>query len=199
MKVISPPKDFADFRSVSRSLIEEEIPPAQINFRADNDLFREPWLPSQPPSPPSSPLKVSKNRLRWMQTISMFRSEDTWHLLYRLLWKIRANPRILENPADPDVIEAERRAKQVSRDIHKMHAFVRFNKVDTPEGEYFVAWHKPQHRILRAGAVFFKNRFGSMRWSILTPDESAHWDLQTLRFSSGVESPPAFSDSVESH
>ena len=35
-------------------------------------------------------------------------------------------------------------------------------------------------------APWFRNRFGSMRWSILTPDECAHWDLRELAFSPGV-------------
>lgn len=200
MKNISPPKDFSEFREMSRSLIAEEIPPTEIDFCVSSDSFIkiQKYQPQLVSSPFSSPIKVSKKQLYWMKNISMFRSDDTWNLLYRLLWKIRGNQRILENPADPDVIEAERRAKQVSRDIHKMHAFVRFKKIDVDKREYFIAWHKPQHKTLRAGAVFFKHRFGAMRWSILTPDESAHWNLETLSFTPGVETQPTFSDSVES-
>jgi uracil-DNA glycosylase family protein len=40
------------------------------------------------------------------------------------------------------------------------------------------------------GAPFFAARFANMHWSILTPDESAHWDGKRLTFSSGVEIPP---------
>ena len=86
---------------------------------------------------------------------------------------------------------------QVRRDLHKMHAFVRFRKIeddrmddsnpflphvddhapDAPEKhEHFIAWYQPDHRILRLAAPFFAERFAIMRWSILTPDESVAWD-----------------------
>ena len=39
---------------------------------------------------------------------------------------------------------------------------------------------------MEAMAPWFVERFGSMRWSILTPDRSAHWDTHELRFGPGV-------------
>ncbi|MDQ2711532.1 MAG: UdgX family uracil-DNA binding protein [Acidobacteriota bacterium] len=54
------------------------------------------------------------------------------------------------------------------------------------EPEQFVAWHKPDHLIVEAMAPWFAARFGSMRWSVLTPDRSAHWDLTELTFGPGV-------------
>ena len=36
-----------------------------------------------------------------------------------------------------------------------------------------------------------------MQWSILTPDACAHWDGTRLRFSPGVEAPPAIDDPTE--
>jgi DNA polymerase len=74
----------------------------------------------------------------------------------------------------------------VRRDMHKMKAFVRFRRVPDSDPECFVAWHKPDHYIVEAMAPWFVRRFGSMRWSILTPDKSAHWDLEELRFGPGV-------------
>jgi DNA polymerase len=67
---------------------------------------------------------------------------------------------------------------------------VRFKKVKDSEGERYVAWYKPDHKSIWLGAPFFAARFASMRWSILTPDGSAHWDGHALTFSEGVESPP---------
>ena len=64
-------------------------------------------------------------------------------------------------------------AKAVRRDIHKMHAFVRFREID---GDAFVAFFEPEHHIVRRAASFFVNRFTNMRWSILTPELSIHWD-----------------------
>ncbi len=61
--------------------------------------------------------------------------------------------------------------------------------------EHFVAWYEPDHRILPLAAPFFAERFGIMRWSILTPEASVSWDPVTKRmaFGPGVprESAPA--------
>src|SRR5690606_1042557 len=109
---------------------------------------------------------------------------------YRLLWRIQAHPRALEDMTDRDVERVYELARQVRRDIHKMRAFVRFRLVDTgdePEaGEHYVAWFEPEHHILRFNAGFFVRRFTTMRWSILTPEDSLHWDGQVL-----AEGPPA--------
>jgi uracil-DNA glycosylase len=68
-----------------------------------------------------------------------------------------------------------------------MHAFVRFRLVaDEDGGEHYVAWFEPEHHILRANAGFFVRRFANMRWSILTPAGSLHWDGEVLS-----EGPPA--------
>ncbi len=76
--------------------------------------------------------------------------------------------------------------KAVSRDMHKMKAFVRFRRVANSNPEHFVAWHKPDHYIVEAMAPWFAARFGAMHWSILTPDKSAHWDLEELTYGPGV-------------
>ncbi|MBA3502214.1 MAG: UdgX family uracil-DNA binding protein, partial [Deltaproteobacteria bacterium] len=105
-------------------------------------------------------------------------------LAYRVLWRLaHGEPALLDNAADVDVRALVLRAKAVTRDLHKMHAFVRFRQVDD---ETFVAWHAPDHFILERAAMFFVDRFASMRWAILTPDKSAHWDGEQLTFSAGV-------------
>jgi DNA polymerase len=81
-------------------------------------------------------------------------------------------------------------AAQVRRDEHKMRAFVRFVRVSEENETRYVAWYAPDHLIVRRAAPFFADRFASMRWSILTPDESAHWDGHALSFTEGVP-PPA--------
>ncbi|WP_458095013.1 UdgX family uracil-DNA binding protein [Roseomonas sp. WA12] len=53
-------------------------------------------------------------------------------------------------------------------------------------GVRYVAWFEPEHHILRAEAGFFVRRFAGMRWSILTPEVSAHWDGVEVRFGPGA-------------
>ena len=76
--------------------------------------------------------------------------------------------------------------KEVRRDAHKMKAFVRFRKIIRDGEEYFIAWHRPDHRIVRKVAPFFSRRFKGMNWTILTPDESVVWDQESLQYGDGV-------------
>jgi uracil-DNA glycosylase family protein len=63
--------------------------------------------------------------------------------------------------------------------------------------EHFIAYYKPEHRILRLAAPFFTERFAIMRWTILTPDETASWnpDTKQLHFGPGVPRDHAPADS----
>jgi DNA polymerase len=114
------------------------------------------------------------------------------------LWRIAfENHHLLKVETDDEVIHLLRMEDAVSRDVHHVHAFVRFKKVTDAEGERYVAWYKPDHKSIRLAAPFFAKRFASMRWSILTPDGSAHWDGKSLRFTEGVDAPPANEDALE--
>ena len=84
--------------------------------------------------------------------------------------------------------------KAVRRDIHKMHAFVRFREVGAPDAERraFAAWFEPDHRIVEAAAMFFARRFGDMDWVIATPDLTARFEAGALGFeiTDGAFRPP---------
>ena len=97
---------------------------------------------------------------------------ERFALLYTLLWRLQVQRMLIDDHADPLVRKCDELAKAVRRDIHKMRAFVRFRELD---GAY-VAWFEPAHHIVRANAGFFVRRFASMKWSILTPELSIHWD-----------------------
>jgi uracil-DNA glycosylase len=122
------------------------------------------------------------------------RSSERFGLLYRLLWRIAHGERaLLEICTDPDVCRAVRMAQSVRRDQHKMRAFVRFRHVAGVRPEQFVAWFEPEHHVVEAVAPFFRARFAGMRWSILTPERSVHWDGAALSFAAGArrQSAPA--------
>jgi DNA polymerase len=75
----------------------------------------------------------------------------------------------------------------VRREIHKTHAFVRFREVRSEDAPVYIAWFEPAHHTLEAAAPFFVRRFATMRWAILTPRVSAHWDGDELSFADGAE------------
>ncbi len=76
--------------------------------------------------------------------------------------------------------------KAVRRDAHKMKAFVRFRRIVDASGEHYIAWHRPDHYSLRSTCDFFARRFDVMRWTIMTPDESASWDGREISFGPGM-------------
>ncbi len=51
-------------------------------------------------------------------------------LLYQLLWRLQHEPALRGDPLDPQWIQADRMAHAVTRDQHKMKAFVRFRPID---------------------------------------------------------------------
>jgi DNA polymerase len=120
------------------------------------------------------------------QTAILHRDPERFALLYALLDQARDDSRIMEDRADPLLRRIDMLAKAVRRDMHKMRAFVRFRALDDGAGERYVAWFEPEHHIVRANAGFFVRRFASMRWSILTPELSIHWDGETLNEGPGA-------------
>ena len=137
------------------------------------------------------PLSVPRRFVEIATLASCHREPGKWAMLYRLLWRLVHEGRsLLDVASDDDVHAVEQMAAQVRRDEHKMRAFVRFTRVEEDPGERYVAWYQPDHLIVRMAAPFFADRYPSMRWSVLTPDLCAHWDLQELTFTAGIAAPP---------
>ncbi|MCZ8369616.1 MAG: UdgX family uracil-DNA binding protein [Porphyrobacter sp.] len=190
------PDDFAFWRERARGLIQCDVPPdrvAWIEPGATGDLFGsegpsrsgDKRLPA--PSADASPVRASQRFITIARSAALHSDPARFGLLYRVLWRLQRQPRLMEDKADPDVRRLEDLAKSVRRDAHKMHAFVRFREVAEEDGTpHFVAWFEPDHHIVRTEASFFMRRFANMRWSILTPRGSVHWDGETMR-----EGPPA--------
>lgn len=187
---LEAPDDFAEWREQARRALAARLPPDRVIWHepgaAAGDLFasRQARLP---PADPAFTLRVSRRFISSAGSAILHSDSLRFDLLYRLLWRLRENPALLQDAPDPDVKRLDDLERGVRRDIHKMRAFVRFRAVEEAGGgERYVAWFEPQHHILRANARFFVDRFTAMRWSILTPRGSLDWDGATLR-----EGPPA--------
>lgn len=133
--------------------------------------------------------KVEKLPVRMrehLDKILLHASPERFALVYRLVRRWRENPHLFAIGSDPDVARAASMGKSVRRDMHKMTAFVRFREVESGDGaKSYVAWFEPEHHVVAATAPFFMKRFTSMRWSILTPRRSAHWDRERLTIAEG--------------
>ena len=184
--VLSSPDDFDGWRDAARGLAALGVPPEAVFWQVGDgaeDLF----APAAEPVSPAARFAVARAFLDLAGKAILHRDPERFALLYTLLVRLRAEPGSIEDAADPLIRRLEQLAKEVRRDIHKMRAFLRFREVAEAETERFVAWFEPDHHIVRANAGFFVDRFASMRWSILTPELSLHWDGRMLSEGPGAE------------
>ena len=213
--VLARPDDFEGWRDAARGAALAGIAPERIVWSVaggQGDL-----LGAADTSEPHVPdfgdrlldkLSVKPEFMEMAKAVVCHRDPERFSLLYRLLVRSQDDRDLVRHAADPDVHRAETLHKAIRRDAHKMHAFVRFRKVEREDGdagpygdlEQFVAWFEPDHFIVRRESGFFTRRFANMIWSILTPYECMHWDGKALEFTPGVDKSAApTGDSLEEY
>jgi len=180
------PADFAGWRTAARDLIRANVQPDQVEWLeagTSGSLFGEHSAAAAADG--TATFNVPRSFVELASVVALHKDPSRFALLYRLLWRLRREPHLLSDKLDADVARAGGMRKSVERDIHKMHAFVRFREIAGSADGFRIAWFEPEHHILEAAAPFFVRRFANFRWSILTPEQSAHWDTQTLSFGPG--------------
>ncbi len=187
--VIAP--SFASWRQAARGLVMRGVEPREVEWREAEDdqasLGISIGAPVVGDAQPSPAMRVSRRFVELAEAAACHGDPQRWALLYRLLWRqTHGEPRLMEVASDPDVHRLLRMEKAVRREIHKLHAFVRFRTVEHEGGTHYVAWFEPEHHVVERGTPFFVARFPSMRWSILTPRRCARWDGERLAFTPGV-------------
>ncbi|MCJ2029738.1 UdgX family uracil-DNA binding protein [Methylobacterium sp. J-043] len=175
---LAPGADLSGFRAAARRLIAAEIPPENTVWQSEApSLFGAETAPVD-----GLPLRLPRAVTELIPMVVPHRDPERYGLLYALLWRVLHGERaLMEVLSDPLVHRLHRMRKAIGRDLHKMHAFLRFRRMPGEGPERFVAWFEPDHHILEAAAPFFVDRFRALTWSILTPEGSAHWD-GSLRF-----------------
>lgn len=200
MECVDPGKTFGSWRKAARDLLERRVSPQNVLWETGglfgSSVVRDTPQPCVVPKVPAAFLGLA-------QTVSYHNDPQRWALLYKILWRItHGGERHHTSIAiDPDITAARLMEKSVRREIHKMHAFVRFRLMETDPltgRERYAAWFEPDHYIVEPGSTFFKKRFSSMDWSILTPKGCAHWNGGKLLFTPGIaKNPIANSDEIE--
>jgi DNA polymerase len=180
---------FEGWRAAARDLLARGVRPQEVSFTDEEQLGLFAALAAEPAAPHEGGARAAVPRafLSLARRVACHREPARWDRLYRVLFRAaREGERVLDDPADADVLALARMADAVRHDVHRVHALVRFRRVEE-EGSAVrhVAFHRPEHRTLRLAAPFFARRFPGMRWSILTPDASAHFD-GALSFGPGV-------------
>jgi len=183
--------DFAGWRAAARALRTEGVAPQAVVWTVERELF-DMDAPSV-----ALPFTVPAAFVELAEQVVLHRSPDRFALLYRILWRLEREPRLVDNPADPDMARARDMAKAVSRAAHKMKAFIRFRRVEGAATETYAAWFEPAHRVTEAVAPFFARRFTAMDWTILTPDACVAWDGQRRTVSEGADPADAPSEDAQ--
>ena len=191
---------FDDWRSEARALLSDEVAPNQVHWspednqlglfdQIDGETSKEKGADASLNGGGKSPrVSVPSPFLELARHVACHRDPARWQVLYQTLWRIvHGERRLLEISTDEDVHRLQLMKKAVKRDVHKMKAFVRFRKIEANKAvETYIAWHRPDHLIMRLAAPFFSRRFKGMLWTILTPNESAHWDQKQLTYGPGL-------------
>ena len=106
----------------------------------------------------------------------LFLSElpDREMLIYRLVKTIitKNDATVLENFADETILKAAQIEKMISREVHRMHAFVRFQK--TQQGVFY-APVEPDFNVLPLIGEHFERRYADQAWVIF--DTRRHYGI----------------------
>src|SRR4051812_32237207 len=188
-----PPRPWGEVETAVAVRVRGETCPERASFpagelcpapdRPSPVSFADTFSPWEKVDASAPPLLLPRSVRECITEAVPHRDPERYALLYALIWRVLRGERGLpEVASDPLVHRLNRMRRAVRRDIHKMHAFVRFRRTNESGAERFVAWFEPDHFILEAAAPFFVERFRALAWSILTPVGSAHWDRERLVF-----------------
>jgi DNA polymerase len=212
--------DWPGFSRAVRGLRVAGVASEQVRWRvpeageaATGDLFDidVEQRPSDLPAGP--PLALPRSFVEAAREVFLHADPYRLPLLHRLALRIADDSQAWADPLHEDRLLFERHLREVRREIHKMHAFVRFRRlvdpgpadIDADFDDAFaqrldaafdreadearvrhVAWFEPAHHVLEAAAPFFARRFATMRWAILTPRASVEWNGRALAFGPGA-------------
>jgi probable DNA metabolism protein len=174
------------------ALVSAGIDPGRVRWRergrAQDGLFDAQEAPEPLPGerkPFAAFQALPDGFLVLCRAVAMHCDESRFLKLHRFASALAGDPHIWHDTLDPRRLELEGMMREVRREIHKMHAFVRFRAVGESEELRHIAWFEPTHYVVRAAVPFFVRRFAAMRWTIVTPRISAEWDGERVSFGPG--------------
>lgn len=171
---------FATWRDQARVLLGHGIDPAQVTWAQGpmDDLLAVPAPLPEGAGPFRA--RVPAVLLEQLEQASRYRGEQRWSLLYEVLWRVAHGDRTAMLAGERLGSELQRRIKQVGREAHHLHAFVRFVPLPAVLADQLqldlVAFHEPAHDILESASGHFAERLGRQRWLIATPLDGIRFD-----------------------
>ncbi len=193
MKQFAFAPTFTAWQQAARRALRADVEPGAILWQELDDTQPALGMFDDPGDEPALAMPATEHRVPRAfvdvaRRVACHRDPQRWALLYRILYRLtHGEAHLLAIAVDADIHLLTQMDRAIRRDVHKMHAFVRFRAVTAEDGEtWYIAWFEPEHLIVEMDASFFTDRFASMRWSILTPDRCAHWDGCALHFTAGM-------------
>jgi probable DNA metabolism protein len=171
---------FDTWRQQARWLLSHGVDPSRVSWASEGvtDLFA-----SDEPLPEAlGPFqaRIPRTLVDTLEQAARYRGDQRWSLLYEVLWRVSHGDRTAMMAGDRLGSELQRRIKQIRRESHHLHAFVRFVALPQNPGPQYVAWHEPAHDILLSASEHFIGRMGRHRWLIATPGDGVYYDGEQM-------------------
>ena len=135
MKRILLEPDFDAWREAAREALRQGYQPGELDLQDASLPTTLELTLEQNEAPTGIPVAsphVPKAFFQAAKFAAAHRDTQRWNLLYRVLYRLQSNRDLLNVEVDEDVAQFLRLESQVHRDLHKMHAFVRFRMVLEP-------------------------------------------------------------------
>jgi DNA polymerase len=188
MRVVALPRigTVAAWRHQARALAKAGVAPEAVAWQVGQTDAAEDLFASADPVALMRPttLRLPRDAINSIETALCHRDPQRFVRAYDIVLRLADGRLKWGDRSYPALGRLLLQEKAVRRDIHKMHAFVRFREAGRPDAarRAFVAWFEPDHLINEAAAPFFARRFGDMDWVIATPDLTARFEDGQLAF-----------------
>ena len=117
--------------------------------------------------------RAGKGVEKWLRRCFLTEKPGTERLIYHFVRRQMATElNVAQDASDPLIRDLQMLDKQMGREVHRMHAFVRFQ--ETPDG-MFVALVNPDFNCLPLLGPHFSARYPAMHWLIY--DTKRHYGL----------------------
>ncbi|WP_330629453.1 UdgX family uracil-DNA binding protein (plasmid) [Thioclava litoralis] len=193
----------AAWREKARGLAARGVPAEAVLWRVGDaapDLFG-PELFGGMAAPQAAPVTLTLPRaaLGEIECALHHSDPERFARAYDIVLRLSRGDLRWGDREDPALHRLIAQAKHVRRDIHKMHAFVRFREItaESANRRAFAAWFEPDHPIVEPATPFFAKRFGDMDWVIATPSLTARFEAGQLSYSETEDRSPPPEDATE--
>lgn len=178
--------DFAEWRAAARALLLQGIDPENVAW-ADpaipRDLLSDGEASDLAPVVSRGVGRVPPRFLRLAQAVICHHDPSRFALLYRFLWRLQKDRRVLSDLDDTDVAKINRRAEAVLAEMKRARDGLRFRRAVSADGHKgLAATLTPAHYILEGIAPHFTTAVANEDWVIETPYRCAFWDRKALTF-----------------